>query len=94
MGVEVVEATEVVEVVEIKTYTMEKYSIVQITGNELDPMYKGCLGIAMDYQKEKQKTLVAFYHPEKSGKNAFVKKVWFHDDDIFDTGGKLNIKPL
>ena len=57
-------------------------------------MYKGCLGIAMDYQKEKDKTLVDFYTPQQSGKNSFVKRVWFHDDDLFDTGGKLKIKPL
>ena len=72
---------------------MEKYSIVQVIGPQLDPMYMGCLGIVLETDDAIKKSVVGFYTPQESGKNAFVKRVPFYNSDLHDTGGKLKNKP-
>ena len=72
---------------------MEKYSIVQVVGPQLDPMYKGCFGIVLETDELSKKSTVGFYTPQESGKNAFVKRVPFFNSDLHDTGGKLKINP-
>lgn len=63
---------------------------VQVMGPTLDKMYKGCIGIVLE--DKTNKSIVGFYHPQESGKNPFVMKVEFHDEDLHPIG-ELKFKP-
>ena len=69
---------------------MKQFTPVQVIGTSLDKMYIGCLGIVLEEQGTK--SLVGFYYPDTPGKNAFVKKVSMHNDDLAEIG-KLKINP-
>lgn len=64
---------------------------VQVIGQNLDKMYKGCLGIILE--EKGNRSVVGFYTPQESGKNPFIKKVEFNNDDLFVIGG-LKLKPI
>jgi hypothetical protein len=69
---------------------MQQFTAVQITGKNLDPMYKGCLGIILE--DNITSSTVGIYYPEVSGKNAYVKKVDFNDVDLTPIG-EVILKP-
>lgn len=69
---------------------LELYSVVQLTGTNLNKMYIGCLGIILE--KNTETSIVGIYTPNTSNKYPFVTKVEFNDIDLTFIGAPT-LKP-